>query len=380
MPDVTLTLQYRHRVAFTRAAFDPGNHTLAQAFADAPANSRGLIVLDRNLAHAWPDLVDQLRDYWATHRETLPTWVGLESVPGGETAKNDPAVHQQLLSAIASAGLCRQSYLLVIGGGAVLDAAGFAAAIAHRGVRLVRMPSTTLAQDDAGVGVKNGINAFGKKNFLGAFTVPAAVVNDLDWLQTLTDRDWRSGLSEAVKVALLKEPELFYRIERDADRLAARDATVADDIWQASARLHVDHIANSGDPFEETTARPLDFGHWAAHRLEALSEYALNHGEAVAIGLALDVTCSAQLGWLDPAVAGRIRQCLRRLGFALDHPALEQIEPLMAGLDEFRQHLGGQLTLTMLQAIGQPVQAHALSRATVEAARTTLAEDAATPA
>ena len=93
--------------------------------------------------------------------------------------------------------------MVAIGGGAVLDAVGYAAATAHRGVRLIRVPTTVLSQDDSAVGVKNGINAFGKKNFVGSFAPPHAVLNDFDLLRTLQDRDWRAGISEAVKVALL---------------------------------------------------------------------------------------------------------------------------------------------------------------------------------
>jgi 3-dehydroquinate synthase len=129
--------------------------------------------------------------------------------------------------------------------------------------------------------------------------------------------------------------------------------------------LHAEHIAYGGDPFEETIARPLDFGHWSAHRLEAMSAYELRHGEAVAIGLALDVTYAERRGMLDPTEAGRIRQCLQRLGFSLFHPAMYNQSELMQGLDEFRQHLGGQLTLTQLTAIGSPIDVHELDETAI---------------
>lgn len=367
--DVTVSLQYRHRVVFTRDALAPAEPTLRDVLAQpAGSNARALVVIDSNVARAWPDLENQLHRYWQAHETALPRLMGTHHLPGGEPAKNDQAVVEGLLKAIGEAGLCRHSYLLAIGGGAVLDVAGFAAGIAHRGVRLVRMPTTTLAQDDAGVGVKNGVNAFGKKNFLGTFAVPTAVINDLKLLETLPDREWRCGLSEAIKVALLKEPALFEQIEAAADRLAQRDPAVAAPIWEASARLHVDHIAHGGDPFEETTARPLDFGHWSAHRLESLTEYELRHGEAVAIGLALDVTYAERIGMLAPDQAQRIRRCLQRVGFSVFHPALYNTDALMQGLNDFREHLGGELTLTLLKAIGEPVDVHELDRATVEAA------------
>jgi 3-dehydroquinate synthase len=373
--DVSLKLDYRHRVHFTRDAFDPANATLARLLQlEEPAATRALVVLDGDFAAHWPGLTGQIRHYWQARPESLPELAGFHHLPGGEPAKNDPTILQNLLESIGEAGLCRHSYLLAIGGGAVLDVAGFAAGIVHRGIRLLRMPTTTLAQDDAGVGVKNGINAFGKKNFLGTFAVPRAVVNDLRFLETLPDRAWRCGLSEAVKVALLKEPELFHRIAEHAPALARRDATVAEELWQASARLHVDHIATGGDPFEETRARPLDFGHWSAHRLEAMSDYALHHGEAVAIGIALDVTYTELAGRLDPEDAAAVRRCLEDLGFALHHPALHELDALMEGLEQFREHLGGQLTLTMLEGIGRPFEIHQIDRHTLAAAVDHLAE------
>ena len=137
-----------------------------------------------------------------------------------------------------------------LGGGAVLDAVGFAAAAAHRGVRLVRVPTTTLAQADSGVGVKNGINAFGKKNFLGTFSPPWAVINDEAFLQTLSDRDWRCGIAEAVKVALLKSERFFDQIGEAVPRLRMRDEQALIPIVRRSAWLHLHHITDGGDPFE----------------------------------------------------------------------------------------------------------------------------------
>jgi 3-dehydroquinate synthase len=188
--------------------------------------------------------------------------------------------------------------VLGIGGGAVLDMVGYAAATAHRGIRLIRVPTTVLAQNDSGVGVKNGINAFGKKNFLGTFAPPYAVLNDIDFLTTLDDRDWRSGIAEAVKVALIKDANFFEFITTNAKALARRDMDSMQHLVYRCAQLHLNHIANSGDPFEKGSSRPLDFGHWAAHKLEQLTHYNLRHGEAVAIGIALDTTYSYMAGML----------------------------------------------------------------------------------
>ena len=284
-------------------------------------------------------------------------------VPGGEAVKNDPAHLERILRAINDADLDRRSYMVVIGGGAVLDAVGFAAAIAHRGIRLIRLPTTTLAQADSGVGVKSAINFFGKKNWLGAFAAPWAVINDTALLLTLPDREFIGGFSEAVKVALLKSPEVFARLCRDASKIRDRDMAAALPMIRASVEFHLAHITEGGDPFESREARPLDFGHWSAHKLEPMSGFSLRHGEAVAIGVAIDAMYSALALGLPRADADRVLRCLAEMGFPLDHPCLRDTEALFAGLEEFRQHLGGRLTITMLRAVGDPVEVHEIDDA-----------------
>ena len=129
-------------------------------------------------------------------------------------------------------------------------------------------------------------------------------------------------------------------------------------IIRRSAEWHLEHITRGGDPFEMLEARPLDFGHWSAHKLEVLSEFSLRHGEAVAIGVAIDTVYSSLALGLPKEHAQQVLRCLSELGFTLDCPQLHDCEPLFAGLEEFRQHLGGRLTLTMLTGIGQPVEVH----------------------
>lgn len=367
--DRHIALRFDHRVRFTRRAFDPANALLAELMHTPGRRPRkAMVVVDRGVAEAWPELEQRITAYFAAHADRLPQLVGFRAVPGGEESKNDLGFLEGLLGDVHRAGLCRHSFLIAIGGGAVLDMAGFVAAVAHRGLRLLRMPTTTLAQNDAGIGVKNGVNMFGKKNFLGAFAVPWAVVNDLDLLSTLPDRDWRAGLSEAVKVALLKDPDFFAQLEHDAPRLAARHPDAGDAVWRRCAALHLDHIAGGGDPFEADAARPLDFGHWAAHKLEAMTRFTLRHGEAVAIGLAIDVIYCHLLGHLDRPTADRILACLEALGFTLHHEALRDADTLLRGLDEFREHLGGELTITLLQGIGRPIDVHTIDEPTMRQA------------
>jgi len=279
-------------------------------------------------------------------------------VDGGEEVKNSSAMVEGLLQCINQADLDRRSYIVAVGGGAMLDAVGYAAAIAHRGIRLIRVPTTTLAQGDSGVGVKNAINYFNKKNWVGTFAVPWAVINDSKLLTTLPDRDFRSGFSEAVKVSLLKSRDDFDWLCRHAKQIYRREADVCKRAIHRSCIWHLRHITEGGDPFEMLEARPLDFGHWSAHRLEPLSDYEIRHGEAVGIGVAIDCLYSSQKFGLPEADALRVCQCLTDLGIPLWHHALQPIDRLLQGLEEFRQHLGGRLTITMLRSVGDPVNVH----------------------
>ena len=259
----------------------------------------------------------QIENYFSAHAEKLQLVCPPILVAGGERAKNSDKLVAEIHSQIDRHHIDRHSYLIAIGGGALLDVAGFAAATAHRGVRHVRIPTTTLSQADSGVGVKNGINAFGKKNFIGTFAPPFTVINDFNLLATLEPRDKRAGYVEAVKVACIRDAKFFDEIERDAEKLAAFEPAAMKHLIRRCAELHLDHIASGGDPFETGSARPLDFGHWAAHKLEQLSDFQIPHGDAVAIGIALDVIYSRKIGLLDANSAARILNLLEKLGFDL---------------------------------------------------------------
>ena len=362
--DAAFAVDHIHRIRFTTDVFDPANDVLRRVLeASGDSAGRAIAFVDESVAQAWPDLAGKIKAYAVAHSDVLTLDGDVNIVPGGEQAKNDWSVYQSEAGAINEAGICRHSYVLAVGGGAMLDAVGFAAATAHRGVRLIRFPTTTLSQGDGGIGVKNGINAFGKKNFLGTFDPPWAVINDELFPSTLTNRDWRAGLSEAVKVALLKDAAFFERIETTTDRLAARDETIARPIIRLSAMLHLNHITDGGDPFELLNARPLDFGHWSAHKIEQMSDFRISHGAAVAIGIALDVIYSMASGLLDESDCRRVLACLNGIGLALYDESLADHDALLTGLAEFREHLGGRLTITLLEGVGRPVEVHEIDRA-----------------
>jgi 3-dehydroquinate synthase len=354
------------RVFFTEDIFAASNLTLRNALADA-APRKILVVIDETLAVVQPELSRAVESYFAAHSTALQLVWPPVNIAGGEHAKNSYAPVAEIHSLIDRHHIDRHSYLIAVGGGALLDVAGFAAATAHRGVRHVRIPTTTLSQADSGVGVKNGLNAFGKKNFVGTFAPPFAVINDFNLLATLKPRDKRSGYVEAVKVACIRDAKFFDEIERDAEKLAAFDPAVMKHLIRRCAELHLNHIATNGDPFETGSARPLDFGHWAAHKLEQLSNFQIPHGEAVAIGIALDVIYSRNIGLLDTKSAGRILKLLEQLGFDLFASELLNVGSdgnlqILAGLDEFREHLGGELTITLLHEIGRGVEIHEMNQ------------------
>jgi len=361
----TIQVSFRHRVLFTSHVFDAGNPLLRNVLDDKTdkESHRALVVLDESLARAQPGLARGIEAYFAAHASRLNLVCPPLVIEGGERTKNSYFHVSEIHSHIDRYHIDRHSYVVAVGGGAILDMVGLAAATAHRGCRHIRIPTTTLSQDDSGVGVKNGINAFGKKNFIGTFAPPFAVINDFELLASLSPRDKRAGYVEAVKVALIRDREFFETIEREADRLRDFDTDAMQRLIVRCAELHVNHIATSGDPFEFGSARPLDFGHWAAHKLEQLSDYALRHGEAVAIGMALDVIYSRKMGYLDPASGLRVLTLLEQLGFELFANELLNVDSenqlmVLKGLEEFREHLGGELTITLLKDIGQGFEVH----------------------
>jgi len=357
--DVPFAVPFVHRLRFTRDLLGQDEQVLLDLLEPSGETPPRLqFWLDESIAQAQPDFRHRLRAFAQRHSDRVTLAGAIQVVPGGEAVKNDIHILERMLKCIHAANLDRRSYMVVIGGGAVLDAVGFAAAIAHRGIRLIRLPTTTLAQADSGVGVKNSVNLFAKKNWLGTFAVPWGIVNDLGLLSTLPDRDFVCGFSEAVKVTLLKSPAEFDRVCQSATRIRQRDVAAFDPVIRVSAELHRAHITQGGDPFELLEARPLDYGHWSAHRLEVLSEFQLRHGEAVAIGVAIDTIYSARKFGFPQHRVNQVLQCLTDLGLDLQHAALCDPQPLFAGLEEFRQHLGGRLTLTMLHDVGRPFEVH----------------------
>lgn len=355
------SLKFEYKVFFGSRFFDTADTVLADFLEEhSDGNKKILFLIDSGVNDAFPGLRAQIREYFRVH-SGIKLADELVLVAGGEQAKNDPAQLERVLAAINEQKIDRHSYLAIIGGGAVLDMGGYAAAIAHRGIKLLRFPTTVLSQNDSGIGVKNGINYFQKKNFLGTFSTPAAVFNDDQFLTSLDDRNWRSGMAEAIKVALIKDASFFDWIEAHASALASREMEPMNALIVACAKLHMEHIGGA-DPFESGSSRPLDFGHWTAHKIEQLTNFELLHGEAVAIGIALDVIYSGLLGLLSETAVHRVLDLLVALGFDMYHDVLSAPELIFPGLEEFREHLGGRLTIMLLASIGQGINMHEIDQ------------------
>jgi 3-dehydroquinate synthase len=380
------TVAYEYPVHFTERLFDPGNSVLAEILAKREPERRHRCVafVDDGVLEARPGLMEEIVGYARHHAARMELVAPPFKVPGGERIKTELFFIEQMQQRLFEHRIDRHSYVIAIGGGAVLDAVGLVAAVTHRGVRLIRVPTTVLAQDDSGVGVKNGVNLYGVKNFCGTFAPPFAVLNDIDLLTCLSERDKIAGMAEAVKVALIRDGAFFAWLERNADALITFERPVLAQMIRRCAELHMRQIAHGGDPFETGSARPLDYGHWSAHKLESLTKHHLRHGEAVAIGIALDARYSVIAGLLAEGQDERICALLEHLGVRLWHPALEARRPdgnlaILEGLREFREHLGGELTVTLLEGVGSGIEVHAIDETRMLAAITWLKERAQTP-
>jgi 3-dehydroquinate synthase len=366
----SFSVAYRYPVVFTHAAFAPENPALTAAFSEVcgVGVTPCLALLDAGLVAADPGFERRLAGYCEAHQDVIDLRAAPILVPGGESAKDGWEVPLRTLHQAVAAGLCRHSVILAVGGGAMLDAVGLGAALFHRGARLLRCPTTVLAQCDSGVGVKNGVNLAGIKNLVGAFAPPAAVINDLDTLRTLSDRDWISGIAEAFKVGAIRDADFLAWLIQHAGVLRRRDLAAMETLVVRCATLHCEHIAGGGDAFECGSARPLDFGHWAAHKLEEMSGFALRHGEAVAVGIALDLLYAARQGLIGRHAAEAVIRAMHGCGLPvwdanLARSAADGSALVLAGIEEFRQHLGGQLHVTLPAPLGQRREVTHIDRA-----------------
>ncbi len=369
----SFSVPFEYPVYFGRDLLALDNDLLARTISrlEPGRRHRVQVFIDSGVLATNPGIADRVTAYFDAHGDRADLVDAPESVAGGEQAKNSRDATEQVMESIADHHLCRQSYVVAIGGGSALDIVGLAASLVHRGVRLVRMPSTVLSQGDSGVGVKTGIDAYGMKNFAGTFAPPDSVLIDYHFLRTLPWSYWIGGVSEAFKVAMIRDAEFFEFLCENAEALGKRDELLIESVVERSALLHLEHIRSAGDPFEFGKARPLDFGHWSAHRLEVLSGYEIGHGQAVAVGIALDSFYAWRAGRIDEQAFNRVLAAFEQCGLPiwvrlLDRRGSDGRREVLRGLEEFREHLGGELTVTLPSPIGRSAEVHTMDESVID--------------
>ncbi len=369
------SVRFDYPVHFTNDVFDSSNPILNSVLnrKSGDSHKKALVYIDSGIADTHPGIIDKISDYFTHHTQRISLTRAPIVIPGGENCKNGWGPVRDIMTSIGDEHLDRQSFVVAIGGGSLLDMSGFAAALVHRGIRFIRLPSTVLSQNDAGVGVKNGMNERDTKNFLGAFAPPWAVINDFDLLTSLKDKDWRGGISEAFKVAIIKDKTFFDFLFEAGPELKNRNQKAMEKLVYKCADLHLNHIRTSGDPFELGSSRPLDFGHWSAHKLESLSDFTIGHGYAVAMGISLDSVIAVKLGLLSEAECSQILTGFENCGLPTWHNLMERKNSkdefhIIKGLEEFREHLGGNLTLAMPKGIGEQCEINSLDAVLIEEA------------
>jgi len=276
--------------------------------------------------------------------------VDLLAIPAGEPSKSVDCL-AALWDKLLEFGTDRKSVIVAVGGGVVGDLAGFAAASFARGLPFVQIPTTLLAQVDSSVGGKTGINLTGAKNMVGAFWQPRGVLIDTAVLATQSERDYRSGLAEAVKYGVILDAEFFDLLEAEAPRLITRDPELLAEVVARSCELKA--IVVSGDEMEETGLRAvLNYGHTFAHAVETVSGYGeVLHGEAVAIGMQCAADLAARLGRIDRELVARQRALLVALGLPVSLPPLDH-DALIKAMARDKKVEHGQLRFVLPTRLG----------------------------
>ncbi len=272
--------------------------------------------------------------------------VQMLTVPAGEASKC-LATAEDLIDRMIAAGLDRSSFVVALGGGVVGDLAGFVAALYHRGIPFVQIPTTIVAQVDSAIGGKTGVNARGGKNLIGAFHQPRLVLADTATLATLPDRDYREGFAEVIKHAVIREAAMLDELDPQTPRemlapLVARNIAIKAAIVAEDER-------------EESGARALlNFGHTVAHAIENVAGYGrFLHGEAVSLGLAAALEISQRKAGLPAADAARVREKLAAFGLPLTLPDDLTTDALLTAARRDKKFTGGQVRFVVSPRLGE---------------------------
>jgi 3-dehydroquinate synthase len=321
---------------------------------DAALSALAEVVGDHLIAMITDETVDKL---YAEHMREWLTRRGLRvrkiAIPPGEQSKSLPMACQ-LLDWLAQTDTRRRDILLAVGGGVVIDTAGWVASAYMRGLSYINVPTTLLAQVDAAIGGKVAVNHDMAKNLIGAFYAPLAVVSCTDWLSTLGSRQVRSGLAEVIKLAVISSPQLFAFIEQHREPLLDLDASCLRSLVHAASAIKCSLVER--DPYEVDLRRTLNFGHSVGHAVETVTGYGpVLHGEAVAYGMAVAVQVAVARGVLAPPTAARIVGLLRAVGLPVisdELPVIPAPEDVIAALAKVRQVRDGRLRFVLPTGLG----------------------------
>ena len=272
---------------------------------------------------------------------------------------------EEITRSLCHAGADRKSLVIAVGGGVVGDVVGFAAASYLRGVALVHVPTTLVAQVDSSIGGKTGVNLPEGKNLVGAFYPPRLVIADPDLLRTLPDREFRSGLAEVIKHAVIADAPMFALLEKDIDKILRRDHDALRTLIPRNVQIKARVV--SRDECESGLREILNFGHTFAHALESVTRYAVyQHGEAVAWGMMAAAFLGHELGLTPAGDVSRIISLVRRLGTLPPWPRVSDTA-LLNAMRSDKKARGGVLRFVLSPRIGQArtydkVQAQAVER------------------
>ncbi len=303
--------------------------------------SRGLFVLtDSNVANAG-------------HLEKLLAGKSVPHFiidPAGEVSKNISTVIA-IIESMEKAFLGRDTVVVALGGGTVGDIGAFAASIFKRGVPVVQIPTTTVSQADSSIGGKSGVDSSLSKNAFGTFWHPSAVYVDVETLKTLDDRQYRAGLVESVKHALIADSEYFEFFESNIDAILSRDMEVLSKIAKKNCAIKASVVEQ--DPTEKNMRRMLNYGHTIGHAVESASGFDLLHGEAVAVGIIGAAIIENKMMLSDGERIGRIRSLLEKLSVPVKIPAGLDRAKLLEAIRRDKKAVQGWPNFVLLSDIGK---------------------------
>ncbi len=358
---VELSARHDLAVRVTRDVLSPRNPDLLELLRrrEPAARHRAFFVVDSGVAAARPDVPAAVEAYARAHSASLVLAGAPLIVQGGDAVKARGEVCDWIRARLTGAGIDARSHVVIVGGGALLDCAGFAAATLHGGIRVTRVPTTLAAQVSSAWSCDSAVHACGRRDWMRAAQAPFAVAIDPRWLASLPENERRCGLAEALRVAALGDPRLFHWLCDRTEALAAFDRRAIETLTRWCARLQWERLRGQ-DPAHPGDGRAAGLGRWAGYALRALADDAGNEEEA-SIGLAVDVLLSVVLTGLAPEAAKAALEAMTALGLPLWHEALGRSDDegrpaLIAGLAELREREGGAPSVTLLSALGRPAR------------------------